>query len=129
MKDQVLALDGVFDTGLAVLDALQTANELAAMSGLASPRFEVALVGVHRAVKTAQGFTVPGAAQGRRVAMSDRLSRACRARSMRRRQCRQTRSPAPALGRERPARRRPEPLALAGDQQRQPGGRGSDEQP
>jgi transcriptional regulator GlxA family with amidase domain len=60
MKIHVLALDGVFDTGLAVLlDAFQTANELAEMSGMSSPRFEVAIVGVRRAVKTAQGFTVP----------------------------------------------------------------------
>jgi transcriptional regulator GlxA family with amidase domain len=60
VKINVLALDGVFDTGLAVLlDAFQTANELAEMSGMSSPRFEVAIVGVRRGVKTAQGFTVP----------------------------------------------------------------------
>jgi len=60
MKIHVLALDGVFDTGLAtVLDAFQTANELAEMSGLASPRFEVAIVGVRKAVKTSQGLVVP----------------------------------------------------------------------
>src|SRR5271163_1695284 len=56
----VLALDGVFDTGLAVvLDAFTTANELAEMSGLASPRFEVVVSGVRRRVKTSQGLTVP----------------------------------------------------------------------
>jgi transcriptional regulator GlxA family with amidase domain len=60
MRVHVLALDGVFDTGLAtVLDAFETANELAEMSGLASPRFEVAMVGVRKAVKTSQGLTVP----------------------------------------------------------------------
>jgi transcriptional regulator GlxA family with amidase domain len=60
MKINVLALDGVFDTGLAtVLDAFQTANELAEMSGLAAPRFDVAIVGVRKAVKTSQGLTVP----------------------------------------------------------------------
>ena len=60
MKVHVLALDGVFDTGLAtVLDAFQTANELAEMSGLASPRFDVAIVGVRKSVKTSQGLTVP----------------------------------------------------------------------
>src|SRR5712664_2521762 len=60
MKIYVLALDGVFDTGLAtVLDAFQTANELAEMSGLASPRFDVTIVGVRKAVKTSQGLTVP----------------------------------------------------------------------
>jgi transcriptional regulator GlxA family with amidase domain len=60
MKVCVLALESVFDTGLAtVLDAFQTANELAAMSGQSSSRFEVSVVGVRKSVKTAQGFTVP----------------------------------------------------------------------
>jgi transcriptional regulator GlxA family with amidase domain len=60
MKINVLALDSVFDTGLAtVLDAFQTANELAEMSGLAAPLFEIAIVGMRRAVKTSQGLTVP----------------------------------------------------------------------
>ena len=60
MRIYVLALDGVFDTGLAtVLDALGTANELAEMSGLASPRFDVTIVGVRRKVTTSQGLTVP----------------------------------------------------------------------
>jgi transcriptional regulator GlxA family with amidase domain len=63
MKIYVLALDGVFDTGLAtVLDAFETANELAEMSGLASPRFDVTIVGVRKAIKTSQGLTVPVAA-------------------------------------------------------------------
>ena len=63
MKITVLALDGVFDTGLAaVLDAFAIANELAAMSGLESPRFDVTLTGVRRRVRTAQGFGVPAAA-------------------------------------------------------------------
>jgi len=60
MLINVLVLDGVFDTGLAtVLDAFGTANELAEMSGLASPRFEVRMVGVRRSVTTAQGLRVP----------------------------------------------------------------------
>jgi len=60
MKIYVLALDGIFDTGLAtVLDAFETANELAEMSGLASPRFEVNIVGMRKAVKTSHGLTVP----------------------------------------------------------------------
>ena len=60
MKINVLALDGVFDTGLAtVLDAFETANELAEMSGLASPRFDVTIVGVRKLVKTSQGLVVP----------------------------------------------------------------------
>ena len=60
MRVFVLALDNVFDTGLAtVLDAFQTANELAELSGISASRFEVSLVGVRKNVKTAQGFTVP----------------------------------------------------------------------
>jgi transcriptional regulator GlxA family with amidase domain len=60
MRVSVLALESVFDTGLAtVLDAFQTANELAALSGLSSSRFDVTVVGVRKTVKTAQGWTVP----------------------------------------------------------------------
>ena len=60
MKLHLLALDGVFDTGLSVLlDAFTTANELAAMQGLESLRFDVTLVGVRKRVRSAQGFTVP----------------------------------------------------------------------
>jgi transcriptional regulator GlxA family with amidase domain len=60
MRVHVLALDGVFDLGLAaVLDAFQTANELIDLSGLAVTRFEVTVVGVRRTVKTSQGLTVP----------------------------------------------------------------------
>ena len=68
MRIFVLALNGVFDTGLAtVLDAFETANELAAMSGLASPRFDVTMVGVRTVVRTAQGLTVPVAAIPARI--------------------------------------------------------------
>jgi transcriptional regulator GlxA family with amidase domain len=60
MKIHVLALDGVFDTGLAtVLDAFATANELAEMSGLGSPRFDVTIAGVRKTVRTSQGLSVP----------------------------------------------------------------------
>jgi transcriptional regulator GlxA family with amidase domain len=60
MRIDVLTLDGVFDLGLAaVLDALQTANELSEMHGLAVPRFEVRTVGVRRRVRSAQGMAVP----------------------------------------------------------------------
>src|SRR5271167_662781 len=60
MKINVLALDGVFDTGLStVLDAFQTANELAEMSGLTCQRFEVSIVGTRKVVKTSQGLSVP----------------------------------------------------------------------
>jgi transcriptional regulator GlxA family with amidase domain len=68
MRIYLLALDGVFDTGLAtVLDAFQTANELAEMSGLTSPRFDVSIVGVRKAVKTSQGLIVPVAPAPMRV--------------------------------------------------------------
>ena len=60
MKIDVLALNGVFDTGLAaVLDAFATANELAVAQGLTSVAFDVSLVGLRPRVRTNQGFTVP----------------------------------------------------------------------
>lgn len=60
MRVHVLALDGVFDTGLStVLDAFGTANELAPMTGLQAPRFDVRLVGLRRSVRTSQGLRVP----------------------------------------------------------------------
>jgi transcriptional regulator GlxA family with amidase domain len=59
MRVHVLALGGVFDTGLAtVLDGFQTANELATMSNLSS-RFEVTIVSVRKSVRSSQGLTVP----------------------------------------------------------------------
>ena len=65
MRVHVLALDGVFDLGLsAVLDAFQTANELAEMSGFSGERFDVRIVGVTRSIKTSQGLTVPVQAIG-----------------------------------------------------------------
>lgn len=67
MRIHVLALEGVFDLGLAaVLDALQTANELAEAGGLDVPRFDVRVVGVRRHVRSAQGFAVPVVPPGRR---------------------------------------------------------------
>ena len=60
MKIEVLALDGVFDTGLAtVLDAFSVANELAAMTGRESTRFDVAVTGMRRRVRTSLGLGVP----------------------------------------------------------------------
>ena len=68
MRIHVLALDGAFDLGLsAVLDAFQTANELAQMSGFSGKQFDVKIVGVRRSVKTAQGLTVPVQAIGSRA--------------------------------------------------------------
>src|SRR5512138_3075578 len=60
MRIAVLALDHVFDLGLsAVLDALQTANELNAITELAVTPFEVRVIGVRRAVRTSHGLRVP----------------------------------------------------------------------
>ena len=60
MNACILVLNHCFDTGLATItDAFSTANELAEMSGMKSPRFEVELVGVRRSVKTANGLSVP----------------------------------------------------------------------
>jgi transcriptional regulator GlxA family with amidase domain len=60
MKVCILVLNHCFDTGLATIaDAFGTANELAQMSGMKSPRFEVELIGVRRSVKTANGLAVP----------------------------------------------------------------------
>ena len=65
MRISVLALDGVFDLGLsAVLDALQTANELIDLSDMAVPRFDVRIVGVRKKVTTSQGLAVPVHAAG-----------------------------------------------------------------
>lgn len=60
MKLEVLALDGVFDTGLStVLDVFTTANELAAMLQPDAARFEVTVTGVRKRVRTSQGLSVP----------------------------------------------------------------------
>ena len=60
MRVQILVLNGVFDTGLALmLDAFRTANELAEMTALTSLRFDVSLVGVRKSIKTSQGLIVP----------------------------------------------------------------------
>jgi transcriptional regulator GlxA family with amidase domain len=60
MRIHILALDGVFDTGLAaVLDAFCMANALAEMTDMSSLRFDVKLVGLHKRITTAHGLTVP----------------------------------------------------------------------
>src|SRR5262249_36801401 len=56
VKIDVLALDGVFDTGLcALLDVFGTANELAPES----PPLQVRAVGLRRRVHTDRGLAVP----------------------------------------------------------------------
>ena len=60
MRIHILALNGVFDTGLAaVLDAFGTANALAEMTGISSLRFRMKVVGLRKTVTTAQGLSVP----------------------------------------------------------------------
>ncbi|CAE6765794.1 GlxA family transcriptional regulator [Paraburkholderia haematera] len=60
MRIFVLALDGVFDTGLTtVLDALTIANKLASATGVATPGFDITVVGMRPQVRTALGLQVP----------------------------------------------------------------------
>lgn len=65
MRIAVLALDGVFDTGLAAIsDTLAVANALA---GSKAAPFEVARIGMRRRVTTGQGLQVPVAELPRRA--------------------------------------------------------------
>jgi transcriptional regulator GlxA family with amidase domain len=58
MQVAILALDGVFDTGLTVLlDTFSTANELAAFQGIGPPLSDVQVVGMRRRIRTALGMT------------------------------------------------------------------------
>jgi transcriptional regulator GlxA family with amidase domain len=60
MRIAVLALEGLFDSGLTVtLDAFSTANALAARLMGGTPRFDVTIVGVRRKVRSDQGLTIP----------------------------------------------------------------------
>ncbi len=60
MRINILALDSVFDLGLAaVLDVFRTANELIDMSGLSVTKLDARVVGVRRSVKTSHGLVVP----------------------------------------------------------------------
>jgi len=66
MRIHILALNGVFDTGLAViLDAFGTANALADMTGISSLRFETKVVGLRKTVTTTQGLSMPVASAAR----------------------------------------------------------------
>jgi transcriptional regulator GlxA family with amidase domain len=59
MRIHILALDGVWDTGLSVMrDLLQTANGMAAAQTGGGARFDVSVVGVRRRVKTGLGVPV-----------------------------------------------------------------------
>jgi transcriptional regulator GlxA family with amidase domain len=66
MRIHVLALNGVFDTGLAaVLDAFDIANGLAETTGIPDLRFQTKLVGLGKTVTTAHGLSAPVTAAGR----------------------------------------------------------------
>jgi transcriptional regulator GlxA family with amidase domain len=59
MRLTLLALDGVFDTGLSVLlDTFSTANELSSAQGSARPLFDIQVVGVRPQIRTAHGLSM-----------------------------------------------------------------------
>ena len=59
MRITILALDGLFDTGLTVmLDAFTLANNF---SGGAT-RFDLSIAGMRRRVRSGQGFLIPAQA-------------------------------------------------------------------
>ena len=67
MKVNLLALDGVFDTGLAtVQDVFSTANELAGMLGVDIPPFELRVTGMRKRVHTSQAPARAGGLGARR---------------------------------------------------------------
>jgi transcriptional regulator GlxA family with amidase domain len=58
MRIAILALEGLFDTGLTVaLEAFGLANRFSAQSG--TPAFEVSIVGVRKKVRSALGLNIP----------------------------------------------------------------------
>lgn len=60
MRISVLALDGLFDTGLSVtLDAFLVANSLSARMMGGTPRFDVKVVGVRKRVRSRHGMSIP----------------------------------------------------------------------
>ena len=60
MRIAILALEGLFDTGLTVLlDAFSLANKFSAGQMGGSPHFDVSIVGVRKKVRSAQGLTIP----------------------------------------------------------------------
>ncbi len=60
MHVAILALDGLFDTGLAVLlDALKLATRFSAAQMGGTPRFDVSIVGVRKRVRSGQGMPIP----------------------------------------------------------------------
>ena len=60
MRLSVLALEGLFDTGLAVaLDAFALANKFSAQQMGGTPSFDVSIVGVRKKVRSGQGLGIP----------------------------------------------------------------------
>ncbi len=63
MQILVLALDGLFDTGLtATLDVFATANSLSTAMMGGGPRFDLSVVGIRGKVRSGLGLTIPVAA-------------------------------------------------------------------
>lgn len=60
MRIAILALEGLFDTGLTVLlDAFSLANKFSAAQMNGTPRFDVTLVGMRKKVRSGHGLIVP----------------------------------------------------------------------
>ncbi|HEY1743523.1 MAG TPA: helix-turn-helix domain-containing protein, partial [Granulicella sp.] len=60
MRILVLALEGLWDTGLTVtLDALGLANKFSALQLGGTPHFDVSVVGVRKKVRSGHGLTIP----------------------------------------------------------------------
>ena len=60
MRISVLALEGLFDTGLTViLDTFTLANKFSAQQMGGTPYFDMSIVGVRKKVRTAQGLAIP----------------------------------------------------------------------
>jgi transcriptional regulator GlxA family with amidase domain len=60
MRISVLALEGLFDTGLTVmLDSFGLANKFAARETGGPPLFDLSIVGMRKKVRSGQGLTIP----------------------------------------------------------------------
>lgn len=60
MRIHILALEGVFDTGLAaVLDTFALANKFSMMQSGGTPSFEVKIVGIRKVVRSGHGLAIP----------------------------------------------------------------------
>ena len=60
MRLALLALDGLFDTGLTVmLDAFGLANQFSARQMGGTPKFDVTVIGMRKRVRSALGLRSP----------------------------------------------------------------------